>query len=136
MLLLLAETAPDPAPEVGRLMLWGAGCFGAVLGWYLYYVNRYRKDDVKLADLVTLIGAIGGGAVLALFPKGTVLFAAYGIGLAIGFFGYFLVLVILVARSKKFSFDWFLDGRRPKLDADQEPGPVGERPMGADHHGS
>jgi hypothetical protein len=126
--------APDEAVEVGSaqgiLMLLGAGCFGAVLGWYLYYVNRYRKDEVRLADLVTLVGVIGGGAVLALFPKGTVLFGAYGIGLAVGFFAYFWTLVFLVWRSKGFTTAWFLDGRRPKIPDGEIAGQPGERAMG------
>ena len=96
------------------IQLLGAGGFGALIGWYVYYINRYRKADVQLSDLVTLIGVIGGTAVLALFPAGTDLFGAYGIGLFAGFFGYFLVLIILVAVSKNFDVDWFLDGRRKK----------------------
>jgi hypothetical protein len=94
------------------IQLLGAGGFGALIGWYVYYINRYRKSDVQLSDLVTLIGAIGGGAVLALFPAGTDMFGAYGIGLAVGFFGYFIVLIFLVGVSKNFDADWFLDGRR------------------------
>ena len=101
------------ASEAGsNLQLWGAFCFGTIIGWYVYYINRYRKSDVQLGDLVTIIGIIGGGAIMALFPAKTELFGAYGIGLAIGFFGYFLVLIILVSISKNFNVDWFLDGRR------------------------
>ena len=97
-------------------MQWiGAICFGFVIGWYLYYVNRYRKAEVKLADLVTLLGAVGGGAVLALFPARTDLFGAYGIGLFCGFMSYFLTLLLLVRLSHNFNVDWFLDGRRKKL---------------------
>src|SRR5208283_1213498 len=93
---------------------WGAAGFGAVIGWYLYFINRYRKADVQIGDLTTVIGAIGGGAVTSLFgPTKGDLFAAYGAGLAVGFFGYFLVLVFLVGHSKVFTTDWFLDGRRP-----------------------
>jgi hypothetical protein len=95
-----------------RFQLIGAGCFGAIIGWYIYYINRYRKSDVQLSDLVTVIGVIGGSAVLALFPAGTDLFGSYGIGLAIGFFLYFLILIILVSISDNFTCDWFLDGRR------------------------
>ena len=40
------------------------------------------------------------------------MFGSYGVGLAVGFFGYFLVLIILVAASKNFTADYFLDGRR------------------------
>jgi hypothetical protein len=90
----------------------GAIGFGALIGWFVYYINRYRKSEVQLSDIVTLIGAIGGAAVLALFPRGTDLFGAYGVGLAIGFFGYFAVLLVLVHKSTNFNTDWFLDGRR------------------------
>jgi hypothetical protein len=94
------------------LQLFGAGCFGALIGWYVYYINRYRKSDVQFSDLVTLIGIVGGSAILTLFPSGSDLFGAYGIGLAVGFFGYFITLTILVAISPNFDADWFLDGRR------------------------
>lgn len=94
------------------LQLIGAGGFGVVMGWYLYYINRYRKADVKLGDLVTLVGTLGGGAILALFPARTDLFGAYGIGLFAGFFGYFFTLIFFVSISKNFDIDWFLDGRR------------------------
>ncbi len=67
-----------------------------------------------MLTLVTVIGVLGGGGILALFPAKTDLFGAYGIGLCIGFFGYFLVLLILVLISKNFTMDWFLDGRRKK----------------------
>jgi hypothetical protein len=96
------------------IQLLGAGGFGALIGWYVYYINRYRKADVQLNDLVTLVGVLGGGAILALFPARTDLFGAYGIGLFIGFFGYFIVLSILVRISANFDTDWFLDGRRKR----------------------
>lgn len=101
------------------LQLVGAAGFGAVIGWYVYYVNRYRKGDVQLADIVTVIGAVGGGAVLALFPAKTALFGAYGIGLFGGFFGYLVVLLVLVRMSPSFGVDWFLDGRRRKPSKDE-----------------
>ena len=99
---------------VSTVQLLGAGGFGALIGWYVYYINRYRKGDVQISDLVTVIGVLGGGAILALFPAGTDLFGAYGIGLFAGFFGYFLALIFLVGVSKNFNADWFLDGRRKK----------------------
>lgn len=102
----------QPESVIPALQLWGAFCFGIIIGWYVYYINRYRHSDVQLSDLATVIGIIGGGAILALFPAKTNLFGAYGIGLAVGFFGYFLVLIILVSISKNFNVDWFLDGRR------------------------
>ena len=63
---------------------------------------------------MTVVGVLGGGAILTLFPEGTDLFGAYGIGLFVGFFGYLVVLVVLVARSDNFDADWFLDGRRKR----------------------
>jgi hypothetical protein len=94
------------------IQLLGAGGFGMIIGWYLYLINRYRKADVQASDIVTVVGAIGGSAILGLFEAKTDLFGAYGIGLAIGFFAYFLVLLILVGASTFFTFDWSLDGRR------------------------
>jgi hypothetical protein len=103
----------DESPAT-LLQLLGAAGFGAILGWYLYYVNRYRSADVRLADLITVVGILGGGAISALFKPRSDLFGAYGLGLCVGFFGYFLVLVILVALSENFTLDWFLDGRRKR----------------------
>lgn len=118
--------------DASLLQLAGAVCFGMIIGWLLYYLNRYRKGDVQLSDLATIIGIIGGGAVLALFEAKTDLFGAYGIGLALGFFGYWLVLIILVNMSKNFNVDWFLDGRRTLPDGTvwvPELGTEGNRPM-------
>ena len=98
--------------ETSTIQLLGAGGFGIIIGWYVYYINRYRKGDVQLGDLVTVIGIIGGGSILALFKEGTDLFGAYGIGL----FGYFLTLIFLVGSSENFNVDWFLDGRRKKAE--------------------
>ena len=100
------------------IQLLGAGGFGAIIGWYVYYVNRYRKGGVQFSDLTTVVGILGGGAVLALFPARSDLFGAYGIGLFIGFFGYYLILSITVAISPNFDTDWFLDGRRRKVQKD------------------
>ncbi len=99
--------------------LIGAGAFGFVLGWNLYFVNRYRTDKIGLSNVATLVSVLGGGAVIALFPEGTPLFGAYGIGLASGFFAYFVMLLVMVAVSEKFGVEWFLDGRRKNLDEDE-----------------
>lgn len=114
--LVSAVPATNSTPII---QLLGAAGFGILIGWYVYYINRNRKADVQLSDLVTVIGVIGGGAVLALFPAQTDLFGAYGIGLFLGFFGYFLTLIILVRVSKNFKFDWFLDGRCIKPGANE-----------------
>ena len=96
------------------LQLIGAGCFGLILGWYLYFINRYRSGPVDFGDIITILGAVGGAAVTALFKSGTDLFGAYGIGLAVGFFLYYAILNSMVARSPNFDSDFFLDGRRKR----------------------
>jgi hypothetical protein len=100
---------------------WGAFGFGLVIGWFTYFVNRHRKDEITLADVATIIGALGGAAVLALFPAKSALFGAYGVGLAVGFFAYFGLLVLMVWRSEGWTLEWFLDGRKPAHRAGQEP---------------
>jgi len=99
-------------PAASIIQLLGAWGFGALIGWYVYYINRYRKGDLQLSDLVTLVGVLGGGTILTLFPASTDLFGAYGLGLFIGFFSYFIILIVLVRRSENFNMEWFLDGRR------------------------
>lgn len=108
----------DETASATAIQLWGAFCFGLLIGWYVYYINRYRRSDVQLGDLVTLVGVLGGGAILALFPARTDLFGAYGIGLAVGFFAYFISLAILVSITPNFTVEWFLDGRRKKPTGD------------------
>ena len=115
-----------------NIQLLGAAAFGFIIGWMTYFTNRYRGGQVSFSDLTTLIGIIGGGAVLALFEAKTDLFGAYGIGLFLGFISYFIILLFLVGASKKFSWEWFLDGRRiaPAQDEIAPDMNVGERPMG------
>ncbi|HKR10690.1 MAG TPA: hypothetical protein VJT15_01440 [Pyrinomonadaceae bacterium] len=116
----MLQGSAEPVETAAKtIQLIGAGGFGAVVGWYVYYINRWRKDDVQLSDIVTLLGAIGGAAVLALFPAKSDLFGAYGIGLAAGFFLYFFILVVLVNKAPGFTAGWFLDGRAPKLSGDE-----------------
>jgi len=100
--------------SASNFQIVGAFGFGLLIGWYVYYINRYRKSEVQLSDLVTLIGVLGGGAILVIFPAKSDLFGAYGLGLATGYFLYFLALVILVSKSDNFTSDWFLDGRRKR----------------------
>ena len=96
------------------LQVLGAFCFGAVIGWFTYFTNRYRRE-VSLTDIATIIGALGGAAILALFRPRTDLFGAYGFGLAVGFFGYFIVLLLMVAQSETHNVDWFLDPTVPSM---------------------
>ena len=113
-------TFQEAAVAASNIQLFGAAGFGAIIGWYVYYINRHRKSDVQFSDLTTVIGIIGGGGIISLFPTGTDLFGAYGIGLFFGFFGYFTSLLILVNISPDFSASWFLDGRKNKINAETQ----------------
>ena len=66
---------------------FGAVCFGVVIGWVTYRTLRRTADAVKLSDIASVTGAVGGAAVTALFDTDR-LFGWYCIGLAGGFFGY------------------------------------------------
>lgn len=68
----------------------GAWCFGAVIGWITYRTLRRREGSAQLSDIATVIGAVGGAAITALF-KVPELFGYYCIGLFVGFFVYFIV---------------------------------------------
>ena len=72
------------------LVTIGALCFGLVVGWVTYRTLRRREGASTLSDISTVIGAVGGAAVTSLFAD-TDMFAGYSIGLAIGFFVYFIV---------------------------------------------
>jgi hypothetical protein len=76
----------------------GALLFGAVIGWVTYFTMRYSRRHA-VSDIATIIGAIGGAAVLALFPAQSNLFGFYGVGLGIGFFVYVLILLITTLKS-------------------------------------
>ena len=69
------------AAEVGSVL------FGLVIGWVTYRTLARRAGPVALSDIATVLGAVGGGAVLAIFDDDH-LFGLYAIGLAIGFFAY------------------------------------------------
>ena len=65
----------------------GALSFGIVIGWATYGTLR-RTKRTGLTDIATFIGAVGGAAVIKLFPIANGSFGAYSIGLATGFFLY------------------------------------------------
>jgi hypothetical protein len=77
----------------------GAFFFGAVIGWVTYFTMRYSSKHA-ISDIATVVGAIGGAAVLALFPAQSSLFAAYGIGLGVGFFAYVFILIVATVSTK------------------------------------
>ena len=79
----------------------GGLCFGIVMGWITYRTLRRKEGAAALSDISTVIGAVGGAAVTKLFP-GEV-FGYYSVGLAIGFFGYLVIAVLLDKKSVR---DW------------------------------
>ena len=72
-------------PEI--LNLVGALAFGLVVGWVTSGILRRSKRDA-LTDISTVIGALGGAAIIGLFSAETGAFGAYSIGLAFGFWWY------------------------------------------------
>jgi hypothetical protein len=77
----------------------GALLFGVVIGWVTYRTLRRQKEAVALSNIATVIAAVGGAAVTALF-KSEELFAWYCIGLFLGFLAY---LIVGIARR---DVDW------------------------------
>ena len=82
----------------------GAICFGLVIGWITYRTLR-RSTGTSVSDIASVIGAVGGGAITLLFDSG-ILFAYYSIGLAAGFFLYF---IIAMGYSKENRDSWMSD---------------------------
>lgn len=81
------------------LPIFGAACFGFVIGWVTYRTLRRKTGISPLSDIATVIGAVGGAGVTSLF-RSEDLFAGYSIGLAIGFLSY-LVIGRLTSDSEK-----------------------------------
>ena len=72
--------------------------FGVVIGWITYRTLVRREGAAALSDIATVIGAVGGGAVLAIFDS-DYLFGLYAIGLAVGFFAYLLLFFAVNGRE-------------------------------------
>jgi O-antigen/teichoic acid export membrane protein len=76
----------------------GAALFGIVIGWVTYRTLRRSAGNVGLSDIATVIGAVGGGVVAQRFEDPDA-FGWYAVGLAIGFFGYLALAMILEGRK-------------------------------------
>jgi ABC-type Co2+ transport system permease subunit len=68
----------------------GASCFGLVVGWVTYRTLRRTGETVALSNIASVIAAVGGATVTALFESKE-LFAWYCIGLTTGFFAYMIL---------------------------------------------
>lgn len=91
--------------EASTVFNIGAACFGLVIGWVTYRTLR-RTDSTSISDIATVIGAVGGGAVLGIFKAGDS-FGWYAIGLAVGFF---LYLLISLGIDRKTTVTWMGGG--------------------------
>ena len=58
----------------------GAVLFGLLIGWLAYWILRLRAGAYVLSELLTLLGVLGGAAVMFWF-KEDALFGWYAIGL-------------------------------------------------------
>jgi hypothetical protein len=115
---------PSQVTPSSDLFNIGALCFGVVIGWVTYRTLR-RTNDVGLSDIGTVIGAVGGGAVLGIFERGDS-FAWYAIGLAGGFFFYLVINLILDPGGTK---DW-MGGGEPLGPGPHDPGTPIDRRVG------
>jgi hypothetical protein len=82
----------------------GALWFGLVIG-FITYRTMFHKKDAAISDIAAIIGAVGGAAVVALFPAQSTQFDYYAYGLAIGFFLYFIILQIMGGAAARTSTD-------------------------------
>lgn len=73
---------------------FGTLVLGLVVGWISYRALRMTEGANVLSDVATIIAAVGGAAVVTLL-KSDVLFGLYAVGLAIGFFAYLAVGLVL-----------------------------------------
>lgn len=77
---------------------WGAFAFGFVVGWVTYRTLRRREGGAALSDIASVIGAVGGAGVTALFNRPE-LFSGYAIGLAVGFILYLIAALLISGRG-------------------------------------
>ena len=87
------------------MLTFGTICFGSVIGWVTYRTLRRKSSGAALSDISAVIGAVGGGTITALF-KPPDIFGAYCIGLAAGFFGYFIIGIIV---DKSSAGSWMME---------------------------
>lgn len=96
------------------LNLWGALCFGIVIGWVAYRTLRRNQAASGLSDIATVIGAVGGAAITGIWKPGTGAFGGYCIGLLIGFFLYLIVSIILEGPEGRKTVTAWLGTEPPK----------------------
>jgi len=70
----------------------GAFWFGVVIGFVTYWTLKHART-VGISDIGGVIAAIGGGVIITLFQGRN--FDEYAIGLAVGFFIYLVLSLVL-----------------------------------------
>jgi hypothetical protein len=80
------------------MSFFGPFCFGLVIGWVTYRTLRRKAEGVALGDMAAVIGAVGGATVIGLFKAAA--FDSYCIGLAVGFFAYFVSGIVIEKKAK------------------------------------
>ena len=83
----------------------GGLCFGIVIGWVTSRTLR-RSTPTALSDIATVIGAVGGAAITALFKVGSDAFGYYCIGLLAGFVVYLIAAISAARREGAPINDW------------------------------
>ena len=101
-------------PESDTLSLWGAICFGVVIGWVCYRTLRRNQASSGLSDIATVIGAVGGAAITGIWKPGTNTFGGYCIGLLVGFFLYLIVSYIVEGPEGRKAVGTWLGTEPPK----------------------
>jgi len=90
------------------LLASGPFWFGVVIGFITYRTLKHKKD-AGISDIASVIGAVGGAAVVALFPAGSNRFDEYAIGLALGFFLFLVIFQVIAWASSADRATQFLD---------------------------
>jgi hypothetical protein len=105
---------------------FGALVFGAVVGFITYRTLVRTVDKAAIADLATVLGAIGGGAVTKLYDPSGRPFAWYAIGLGAGMA---LLFVVYWAMNGKAALAKVLSGDTLTTGAPVSGGNVGGGPQ-------
>lgn len=101
---MVRAAAPDIGPGAVMDPAVGAFFFGLVIGWVTHRTLRKQSNAVVLGDIAAVIGAVGGGAVVAIYTEAQ-LFSSYAVGLACGFFGYLIVAAFILKDNPWLSTD-------------------------------
>lgn len=86
--------------EGNAILAVGPFAFGLVIGWVTYRTLRHRPGSSSISDIATVLGAVGGGVVTTLFQN-EITFAWYSVGLAVGFFLFYILGILIGTPTAK-----------------------------------